>query len=340
MSLPAHLPHPCLVADVGGTNARFAFAASADEPLSPVVRVASGLQADFAATIRDAIRTGGFPMPRSLLVAVAGPLRGLSAELTNAATPSGNLRIDGPSLASRLRLDQGLLFNDFEALSLATPFLDDSLTTPIGGGVAVAGGPVLVVGPGTGLGVGALLNADGRLLPVASEGGHVGIGPETDAERVWWPYLGADRISAEDLISGRGLVRICRALAAAGGRPPEFATASEVTEAALVGAQPSAREAARVFLALLGRFAGDMALAFCATGGVFIGGGVTPRLRSLLDASDFRSAFEAKGPLAPYVSAIPTRLILSDEAALIGLAAVAAAPQRFQLAYASRFWRA
>ncbi|MGL4240407.1 MAG: glucokinase [Beijerinckiaceae bacterium] len=339
MSLPAHLPHPCLVADVGGTNARFALAETPDAPLTPVVRLPTGARNDFAGTVEEALGIGGFQRPRSLLAAVAGPLHGLRAELTNAETAGGRLRIDGPDLAARLGLEQGMLFNDFEALSLATPFLADADTFAIGGGSRQAGGPILVVGPGTGLGVGALLNADGRLLPVASEGGHVGIGPETDAERAVWPHLAVGRLSAEDLISGRGLFKIYRAVARMRGENAALDTVSDVTKRIAEGGDTSAREAGLLFLGLLGSFAGDMALVFCATGGVFIGGGVTPRLQRILGESTFRTAFESKGPLSGYAAGIATRLILADEAALIGLSAVAAAPQRFLLDYEGRFWR-
>jgi glucokinase len=339
MSAATPLPHPCLVADIGGTNARFALVVEPGAAPSPMVRLPTGAHGDFADTVHDAIRHGGFPAPRSLLAAVAGPVVDRTAELTNAATPDGALRIDGPGLAVRLALDQGLLFNDFEALSLATPFLGPDAVLRIGGGDAVAGGAVVVVGPGTGLGVGALLSVDGRLLAVASEGGHVGLGPETPMDHAVWPHLGAGRIAAEDLLSGRGLLRLHRALAARDGGEAALAAPAEVVEAALSGAHSGAREAARMFLGLLGRFAGDMALTFNASGGVFIGGGMTPRLRSLIGESDFRAMFEAKAQASRHVRRIPTTLILADDAALAGLAAVAAQPQRFLLDYGARAWR-
>ncbi len=339
MTSDPHLPHPCLVADVGGTNARFAMVTEPDAPLSPLLRLQTSARGDFAETVADAIKTAGFPPPRTLVVAVAGPVQGKRAELTNAATPTGKLALGGPRLASRLNLDQGLLLNDFEALSIATPFLAPADVLEIGGSSPVTGGAVLVVGPGTGLGVGALLGTDGRLLPVASEGGHVGIGPETPAEWRLWPHLGAGRLSAEDLISGRGLHRIYRAIAARHGVEAILADPAAVTRAAVDGNDHQAQEAALLFLDLLARFAGDMALAFCAVGGTFIGGGVTPRLRALIDPGRFRERFEDKGPLAAYLRSIPVRLILSDAAALSGLAAVAARPQRFQLDYANRLWR-
>jgi glucokinase len=339
MTVSGALPHPCLLADIGGTNARFAVAMAPGDPLTPVLRFATGASGDFGETVEAAIATSSC-RPRSFVAAVAGPLDRRSAELTNARTPTGRLRIDGPALAQRFGLDQGMLLNDFEALSLATPFLGPEGTMPIGEEATSSGGTVVVVGPGTGLGVSGLLTSGGSLRPVASEGGHVGIGPETEAEAALWPHLGEGRISAEDVISGRGLLRLYRARMHALGQQPVHADAAAVTQAALEDEHDEARHVAHVFLGLLGRFAGDMALAFGATGGVFIGGGVTPRFRDLLAASPLREAFERKGPLSAYMRDIPMRLILSDEAALIGLAAVAAAPPRFALDYANRFWSA
>jgi glucokinase len=337
--IPHHpLPHPVLVADVGGTNARFALVARPNGPLSAVVRLASRDHADFSDMVRAAMVAGDFAPPRTILAAVAGPVQGLTAILTNAATVNGHLTLDGPALAASMGLEQGVLFNDFEALSLALPFLDASSLMTLGG-EAAASGPRAVVGPGTGLGVGALLPGDGRLLPVASEGGHVSLGPETEAEWALWPRLGGGRLTAEDLISGRGLHRLYEATCVLRRVSAGFTDPAAVTAAAVAG-DAMAREAALTFLGLLGRFAGDMALAFCARGGVYIGGGMTPRLRNLIPESALRVRFEAKGPLSPYVRDIPLNVILSDEAALIGLAAVAAAPGRFQLDYANRFWRA
>jgi glucokinase len=337
---PAHLPHPCLVADIGGTNARFALATTPDAPLSPIIRLPTGGHADFAETAREAIAKGGFSTPRTLLIAAAGPVDGQAVTLTNARTHSGQLTLDGPRLAERLGLDQGMLLNDFEALSLALPFLAADDLLPIGGGRRDAAGTLLVVGPGTGLGVGALMQADGRFLPVASEGGHAGMGPETAEDNELWPHLGKERVSAENLISGGGLLRLYTAIAAMRGAPSLLDSPAAVTTAAVSGADPIAAEAAGTLLRLLGRFAGDMALALGATGGVFIGGGVAPRLQALLPGSGLREAFEAKGPESAWIKAVSTELVRSDAAALIGLAALASTPPRFMLDFGRRLWRA
>jgi glucokinase len=337
MSLAAALPHPCLVADVGGTNARFALAAEPGAPPSPMLRLPTGGRADFAETVRQALTEGGWAHPKSFLIAAAGPVAGRTVTLTNAATPDGELSIDGPRLADALGLEQGLLFNDFEALSLSLPFLRHGDLLRLGGGSPVAGAPLLVVGPGTGLGVGALITVGGRLLPIASEGGHVSLGPDTDEDFALWPHLPRGTGSAEDLISGRGLTAVHAGVAALRGVPAGFVAAAAVADAA--GQDPVARASVETFLRLLGRLAGDMALTFCAAGGVFIGGGIAPRLSGFMREGGFRRAFESQGPQNEYLRAVPTTLITSGSAALTGLAAVAAAPQRFALDYAGRFWR-
>jgi glucokinase len=328
--------YPCLVADVGGTNARFAVVETAGVPLSPMVRLPTGGHADFAATVQQAIASGGFPKPRSFFAAIAGPLEGKTATLTNAQTPDGKLWIDGPALIADLQLEQGMLFNDFEALCLSLPGLAENDLMPIGGGATVDHQPLLVVGPGTGLGVGALLPVNGRYQPVASEGGHVSAGPLTARELEIWPHLGQGPLSEEDLLSGRGLARFHKALSDMNGLATEL-TPAEVTERALAS-DKTAEEAVMLFLGRLGGFAGDMALTFCAKGGVFIGGGIAPRFKDLMAQGGFRQAFESKGRQSDYLGAVPTSLITAPDAALQGLAAVAARPDSFVLDYRSRVW--
>jgi glucokinase len=333
-------PYPCLLADVGGTNARFAVVETAEGPLSPMVIVPTSDHADFAKTVMAACEKLRTPKPRSFLLAVAGPVSDRKVALSNAVTADGPLHIDGAQLANQLHLDQGLLFNDFEALCLALPSLDGDSVEKIGDGVAQPGAPMLVIGAGTGLGVGALLHTDGRFLPVSSEAGHGGLGPETDADFALWPYFEAKRVSAEDLLSGRGLTRLYRAVAKLRGTVSPEDTPAAITARATAGTDAIAVETAERFVGLLGRFAGDMALTFAAKGGVFVGGGIAPRLSHWMQSGLFRAHFEAKAGFAPFVHPIPTALITAPNAALQGLAAVASTPQRFMIDYAERCWRA
>ncbi len=338
---PFSVPYPCLVADVGGTNARFAILTGPDAALSPMLRLDTGSEADFARTTLRAIEEGGFPRPRSLLLAVAGPPVGKRAELSNTAVAGGRLTVDGDALTASLGLEQGLLFNDFEALSLALPFLapEDIVRLDDGPAIAVPPAPMVVVGPGTGLGVGGLVPVEGRWLPVSGEGGHVMLGPATPDELIYWPHLGDLALSAEDLLSGRGLSRLYRASAASLGVAAQEDSAPAVAERALAGTEPAAGEAVRRLFRLLARLAGDMALVLGARGGVFIGGGIAPRLRSLLDIPAFVETFRGGGRGVGFLLTIPLRMIIAPDAALIGLASVARRPELFALDYAARRWR-
>ena len=295
----------------------------------------------FADTAAVACKRLNTPKPRSFLLAAAGPVSGRTVAFSNASTLSGPLHIDGAKLADQLALDQGLLLNDFEALCLALPSLSEDSLISVGGGVSLSGAPMLVIGAGTGLGVGALVSIDGRFLPLPSEAGHAGFGPETEADFALWPHLGAGRHSAEDILSGRGLTRLYRAVARLHGIVPADTddTPAAITQRATTETEAIAVETIERFVGLLGRFAGDMALVFAARAGVFIGGGIAPRFVRWMQSGIFRAAFEAKANFAPFVQPIPTTLITAPNAALQGLAAVAATPQGFMLDYAGRCWR-
>ena len=343
------LPHPCLVADVGGTHARFALVRAAGEPLSSV-RVLKTGSAPVATLVRQAMAELGEPSVRSLIVAAAGPVHGRSITLTNGSENGAPVMLDGPSLADELKLEQGLLLNDFEGLCLALPFLGEHQLLPISGAGGDLLGARVVVGPGTGLGVGALLPVNGKFLPVRSEGGHVGFAPHTAAEQGLWPQLKRLRdhdkqipagdvsppLSAEDVLSGRGLSLLYRGLC---GLPAPLA-AAQIIEAALAQSDANAVEAVQLFLALLGRFASDPALNFCATGGVYLGGGILPRIEALVQQSRLPASFAGHGDQPGLLQTMPVAMIRDPMAALTGLAKLAAAPDLFMLDYASRFWRA
>ncbi len=176
---PFSAPYPCLVADVGGTNARFAILTGPEAPLSPMLRLDTGSEADFARTTLRAIEAGGFPRPRSLLWRSPGRRPRKAGGTLEHRRRGWRLTVDGDALAASLELEQGLLFNDFEALSLALPFLAAQDVVRLDDGPTAAGppAPMVVVGPGTGLGVGGLVPVEGRWLPVSGEGGHVMVGP-------------------------------------------------------------------------------------------------------------------------------------------------------------------
>ena len=317
------LPHPLLLADIGGTNARFAVVATPSDPPGPLLRLATREFADAGSAVAHAITHFGIA-PATLIFASAGPRAGSQIELTNA-----DWIVDMAALAARFQCG-GVLFNDFEALALSLPFLGADALKPIGPWNPVPTRVRLAVGPGTGLGVAALADAGGRYLPLSSEGAHVGFGPlSREEERLFRQVERVEgRITAEALLSGPGLARLHTARMVLQDRSAPPSDAAAITAAALADPKGDAAETVRLFLALFARFAGDLAITFRAEGGVFIGGGIVPRLMPLLDPQAFRMNFEAKAPVSGLAQKCPTAVIQA-EAALIGMAAYGAAPERF-----------
>lgn len=313
-----------LLGDIGGTNARFALARGG--VISGFAALPVADHPDFSAAL-DAYLAGlsGVEMPQALLLAVAGPVTGNSCRLTN----SGWL-VDGPALSAMRGGARVELVNDLEAVAWALPDLTGKDCLDLSAGEAMAGQPRLVVAPGTGLGVAAMLEDRGRLMVIASEGGHAGLAPQTAEEDALLQQLrrhpenASGHVSAERLLSGDGLEAICQALAAMNGRPQPFSTAAAITAAALAGSCDLSRRALEHFCALLGSFAGDLALIFGARGGVYIGGGIAPRIAEFLATSEFQARFTAKGRMRAYLAPVPTKLILRPDAALAGLLARAA----------------
>lgn len=320
------LPHPLLLADIGGTNARFALVARPGDPPGPMLRLATKDFADADAAFARAVAHFGVT-PGTLIIASAGPRYGGTIPLTNA-----DWTVDIAALAARFGC-RGVLFNDFEALALALPFLGPETLFPVGPWAPAQGGVRVAVGPGTGLGVGALIETEGRFVPLPSEGAHVGFGPLTrEEERLFRQVERVEgRITAEVLLSGPGLARLHAARMVLQDRGGEHRDAAAVTAEALADPKGQAAETVRTFLALLARFAGDLAITFRAEGGVFIAGGIVPRLLPLLDPEAFRLNFEAKTPIVQMARECPTAVITA-EAALIGMAAFGAEPGRFAIA--------
>ncbi len=331
---PHPFPHPLVVGDIGGTNARFAWA---DAPgVAPRV-VARLRTADFegpAAAIRHVASLVG-ASPRAAVLCGAGPVDGVRCQLTNAGW-----LIDGEALAAELGL-AGLLLNDFEAQALSLPAIPADGLLTIGAERRDGAGPRLVLGPGTGLGVGALLFVGGRYVPLASEGGHVDIAAADAGEQAVFDHVErvGGRLAAEVVLSGSGLARLHRARCAVAGAPSACRDGADVVNAALADAASAEAGTVRQFLSVLGRYAGDMALAFGSTGGVFIAGGIVPRLVPLLDHAAFRAAFEHKEPVRWLPESIATRLIVSPDGVLHGMAAIAARPDLYALDFTGRRWR-
>jgi glucokinase len=232
------------------------------------------------------------------------------------------------ALKSRFKLDRLLVVNDFAALSAGVPHLAPGDLRWIGGGqVSVAYAPktiIGVLGPGTGLGVGRVVPIDGHWLAASGEGGHASLAATTDRESdvltVMRRHFG--HVSAERALSGAGLVNLYSALAELDGATPQALVPQQVTEMAISGSDPHCREALGMFAEMLGTVAGNLALAFGTKGGIYIGGGIVPRLGFAFPAQRFRRRFEQKGRLSPYIADIPSFIICHPFPAFVGLAAI------------------
>jgi glucokinase len=327
-------PFPALVCDTGGTNVRFALVSEPGASLGDIVHLRTGDFPGLAEAIEAAVPKLG-AKPRSVIACGAGPVIGRTLKLTNAPWV-----MDGPEAARRTGLAQGLLLNDFEAQALSLPTIPEVWERRIGPLKFGADGPQVILGPGTGLGVAALVKADGRFTPVSSEACHIDFGPVTPEEFALWPHLerAHGRVTSESVISGAGLARVHRARMMAKGAPDPHVDPPAVTGAAVT--DPKGEEAAsvRLYWHIVARFAGDMAVTFVATGGVTLSGGVLPRVVDFLDEAAFREAFEAKAPVDGLAKRIPTRLVTREDAVLVGMAAIASTPDRYGIDYGSRAW--
>jgi len=328
---------PVLIGDIGGTNARFALIADRDAPLE---RLGNVHTADHP-TVEDAIETVVLAntalRPRTAILALAGPIAGERIGLTNC-----DWIFEPRKLIPRFGFSSIILLNDFEALSLCLPDLGDADVERIGEGRALPDRPRVVVGPGTGLGAGALIHARGAWVPVPGEGGHIDLGPVSERDFAIWPHLEKSfgRFSAETLLCGPGLMRVYRGLAAFHGAAPVQPTPAEVTAAGLSGDDPIAVEALDFFATHLGRFAGNLAVVFVASGGVYLAGGISAKIAPALKAGSFREAFVAKDPHRHLMEEMMTAIITRPDPALAGIAAFARDPGRFGVELAGKSWRA
>ena len=311
-----------LVGDVGGTNARFGLM-SADGTLLHSQVLADADYAEFGDAIEAFLAgRGTMPMPRIGAIAIASPVAGDQIRMTN---HPWNFSIVG--LRDRLGFERLEVINDFTALALALPHLGPSDKSQAGGGEAVAGHPLAVLGPGSGLGVSGLIPAGDKWIPLTGEGGHGTLAPLDERESAVISHLRGqfEHVSAERCLSGPGLVNLYMSLAAIDGVPAAPHTAAQITDPETSAADPRCREATEIFCALLGGVAGDLALTLGAQGGVYIGGGIVPRLGARFAASRFRERFEAKGRFRSYLAAIPTWVVTHNMPAFLGCYAALAA---------------
>ena len=307
---------PRLLADVGGTNARFALE-SAPRQFEAVAVLPCADYASLGAATRAYLACDAAapfaPHIRHAAVAIANPVDGDMVKMTN-HTWSFSIT----ALREELDLTTLLVVNDFTALALALPHLRPSQRIRIGGGAELPGRTIGLVGPGTGLGVSGIIPVGDGWAPLASEGGHASFAPGDDTEiaimQQLWREFG--HASAERLLSGPGIELIYRVISG------QALGAAAITEKAIDASEPDCLRTVNTFCGVLGAVAGNVALTLGATGGMYIGGGIVPRLGHLFAVSPFRARFESKGRLSAYLERIPTFLITEQYPAFLGVSAI------------------
>ena len=310
-------PSRVLVADIGGTNARFALADIATLEVVSVRTLAGADYPNLADAMKAYLKDIAEPVSHAG-IAVAAPLDADEVQFTNSSWSFVQSK-----LAAEVGLEAVHVFNDFEALSLSLPHLTPDELHQIGGGAPVANAPKAVLGPGTGLGVAGLVWSGAEWVALPGEGGHMTLGAEDERELALIERLrkGRSRLSAERALSGSGLSDLHLAVAASHGHNLEALAPADVGKQALSGKDEVAAEALDIFVTWLGRFAGDVALVLGAHGGVYLGGGIAPKMLDRLTQGDLREAFERKGRMTAFVEPIPIYVIIAEFPALTGAAA-------------------
>ena len=306
-----------LVGDIGGTNARLALVDTEGHIRHPKTYAA----ADFS-TVTEVIgayleSTVGRKRPPRAAIAVAGPVVDGEIEFTNI-----DWRISEGELVGTFEFESARLLNDFAAQALAAPLLPAENLRRIGPAVrGCDAAPLLVVGAGTGFGVSCLARSERGDIAIACEGGHATFAPsdDMDCEIAQIFRRNRSRVSVERVLSGQGLFELYLAMAEIAGIPAQHLDERTMTAAAQ-GGDTLAQDTVTRFCGILGSVAGDIALTTGARGGVYISGGIAPKLIDTLMAGEFRRRFEDKGRLAAYMAEIPTALIVHPYAALLGAA--------------------
>lgn len=311
-----------LVADIGGTNARLAIAQlSASEGAPKLTDFAAFPCADYSeleavlAAYKLTLNSGG--LPKRACLAVAGPIIGQTAHITNLGW-----QIDASQLERAFGFDSLHLVNDFTALARSTPTLGDRDLLTLRDHPPVAGGPVSVMGPGTGFGLALLVQYPGGYTVVSGEGGHVSFVPHGELETQVWSALqkSIGRVTVETLLSGVGLMRIYRELCHMHETSPLNYDPRTISYQALEHGDEICLETLSVFCSMLGSATGDIVLSHGATGGVFLGGGILPKISDFFLRSDFVERFLDKPPMQKFIEKIPVHLIVAPDAALKGAA--------------------
>ena len=318
------LSAPRLLADIGGTNARFALELGAGQISH--IHVLSG---SAYATLADALKAY-LALPdvqaasgtgiRHGAIAIANPVNSDFVRMTN-----HHWEFSIEAMRQEVGFEVLVVVNDFTALARSLPHLSDAQKHQVGGGMPQPGALGLV-GAGTGLGVSGLIPSPAGWTALLSEGGHVSFAPMNADEVAILQYAWTEfeHVSAERLLSGQGIELLYRAVAHLRGQPAEVMAASEIARRALAGECPLCDEAIEHFCTMMGTIAGNLGVTLGAVGGIYIGGGIVPRLGERFDRSGFRARFEEKGRFHNYLAAIPTYVITAEYPAFVGVSAILA----------------
>jgi glucokinase len=320
------MPHrnfdsPRLLADIGGTYARFALEVAPGR-FEHKLSMRCAEHEDFHAAMTAYLATLDARRIRNAAVAIANPVAGDRVRMTNY-----HWQFSIEEMRERLDFDNLVVVNDFTALAMALPSLLPHQRRQVGGGVAQPRSVHGLIGAGSGLGVSGLIPAGNGWIALGTEGGHTSFSPR-DAREIHileygWKHF--PHISFERVLSGPGIELIYRALADRAGRKVEPLSAPEVTRRAIAGSDPLAVEAIDAFCAILGTAAANLAVTQGAFGGIYIGGGIVPRLGEHFDRSGFRARFEDKGRFSDYMKGIPTFVITAEDATFLGASTILSA---------------
>ena len=327
---------PVLVGDIGGTNARFGLIETKGGAPRILTHEPTKGHPTPSDAIRASLKASGAPAPRSAILAIAGRVDAPEVRLTNA-----DWVIAGARIGEDFGLSRVSVVNDYVPVAAGAAGIGPHELTPIGPTIEAPLGTRLVLGPGTGYGAAALVPYEDRLAIVSTEAGHTDFGASDAQDEEIWPAIERieGRVTIEALLSGPGLSRLHAAIRKVRtGGDGSFVDPARITETGLSGEDPCAREAIEMFGKLLGRSCGNLALTFLATGGVYIGGGIAPRILDVLNEGVFRRAFEHKPPFAAMMRKVPTSVITVHDPALHGLAALASESGRF--VYHGQVWTA
>jgi glucokinase len=317
------VPEVGLIGDIGATNARFALV-QPDGSTTPA-RVHALNDYPSLSDAIDAYLVEESPpaRPRQAVLAVASPVTGDQVTLTN---HTWTFSIE--ALRQHVGLSRLRVINDFAANALAIPHLGENDRIQIGLGSPVSDAPIGLIGPGTGLGVSALVPTPSGAVPIPGEGGHVTMAPANAQESAIVDVMRKryDHVSAERVLSGPGLVNLYNSLCELSEVPAAQFTPAQITNPSIWDEDPRTQGATAMFCAMLGTVAGNLALTLGARGGIYVAGGIVPRLGSFFTQSEFRARFEAKGRFRGYLATIPTYVIVRPLPALPGATALLKQP--------------